>query len=375
LLGKYRLENCTTAFFEVEGETAEDYKRASLQAIQKSTDEEFRWDLALVQMEESFKSLQGDLSPYFTTKSIFLTHQIPVQDFRTEIIGLPASQLQYVLNNMALATYAKMGGIPWLLESNPTIAHELVFGIGSAHLNRGRFGESKRIVGITTVFSGDGKYRLSNVSKAVPYEKYGEALLNSLRETVSRIRVEMNWQSGDHVRLVFHAFKPMSNFEADAVKETMNELGNFDLDYAFIHVAEEHPLVLFDTSQKGIYDYETKSTKGAFAPKRGMFMHLSENETLVTLVGANEVKTARQGIPSPVILKLHSNSSFRDMTYLARQVVLFSSHSWRSFFPAELPVTIKYSDLIARLLGNLETLSNWNPEVMVGRVANTRWFL
>jgi len=93
-------------FFEVEGETAEGYKRASLQAIQKSTDEEFRWDLALVQMEDSFKSLQGDLSPYFTTKSIFLTHQIPVQDFRAEIIGLPASQLQYVLNNMALATYA-----------------------------------------------------------------------------------------------------------------------------------------------------------------------------------------------------------------------------------------------------------------------------
>jgi hypothetical protein len=75
------------------------------------------------------------------------------------------------------------------------------------------------------------------------------------------------------------------------------------------------------------------------------------------------------------LLRLHPSSTFSDMTYLARQVFLFASHSWRSFFPAELPVTIKYSDLIARLLGNLGMLSNWNPDVMVGRIANTRWFL
>jgi hypothetical protein len=230
-------------------------------------------------------------------------------------------------------------------------------------------------VGITTVFSGDGKYRLSNVSKAVPFEKYGAALLESLKETVSRIRTEMNWQSGDHVRLVFHAFKPMKYIEADAVKAAMQDLSEFDLDYAFLHVAEEHPLMLFDTAQKGVFDYETKRAKGIYAPTRGMFMHLSDSTTLLTLVGANEVKTARQGVPSPILLKLHPSSNFRDMTYLARQVFLFACHSWRSFFPSELPVTIKYSDLIARLLGNLETLSNWNPEVMVGRIANTRWFL
>jgi hypothetical protein len=167
----------------------------------------------------------------------------------------------------------------------------------------------------------------------------------------------------------------MKDVEALAVKQMMQELGSFDVDYAFLHVATEHPLILFDKSQQGIADYESQRTKGVYAPTRGMFMHLSDGDTLVTLVGANEVKTARQGIPSPIVLKLHRTSTFRDMTYLARQVVLFASHSWRSFFPAELPVTIKYSDLIARLLGNLGNLSNWNPEAMVGRIANTRWFL
>jgi len=375
LIGKYRLDNCTTSFFLAENGSADAYRRAALQAIQKSTNETFRWDLALVQVEEKFKPLVGDASPYFLTKGIFLTQQIPTQEFRSEIMGIQDPQLQFVLNNMALATYAKMGGIPWLLKASPTIAHELVFGLGSAHLRSSRFGGVKRLVGITTVFSGDGKYRLSNISKAAEMQNYGAVLLDSLRETVVRIRTEMNWQPNDHVRLIFHGFKPVRDVEADAVKVAMSELGDFDLDYAFLHVAEHHPFLIFDHAQKGVFDYETKKSKGILGPTRGLFMHLSPRETLLTLVGPTEVKTANQGLPSPVLLRLHPSSTFSDMTYLTRQVFLFACHSWRSFFPSELPVTIKYSDLIAKLLGNLGTLSNWNPEVLVGRIANTRWFL
>lgn len=375
LTGKYRLENFTTTFFPTDSNSAEAYKKASLQAIQKSTSENFRWDLALVQEEEQFRSLIGDQSPYFVTKGIFLTQQIPIQEFRAEIMGILDSRLQYILNNMALATYAKMGGIPWLLKASPTIAHELIFGLGSANLRERRFDGARRLVGITTVFSGDGKYRVSSVSKAAAWENYGATVLDSLRETVTRIKTEMNWQAHDHVRLIFHAFKPIKNFEVEAVKTAMSDLGDFDLDYAFLHVADHHPFLLFDLLEKGRFDKENQRNKGVLVPNRGLFMHLSARETLLTLTGADQLKTANQGIPAPILLRLHPSSTFSDMTYLARQVFLFASHSWRSFFPSELPVTIKYSELIARLLGNLGTLSNWNPDVMVGRIANTRWFL
>jgi hypothetical protein len=62
-----------------------------------------------------------------------------------------------------------------------------------------------------------------------------------------------NWQPNDHVSLVFHAFKPVKNIEADAVKAVMSELGDFDLDYAFLHVADHHPFLLFDHLQKGVF--------------------------------------------------------------------------------------------------------------------------
>jgi hypothetical protein len=183
----------------------------------------------------------------------------------------------------------------------------------------------------------------------------------------------MNWQPKDHVRLVFHAFKPFRNIEAAAIKELMGELGDFDMEYAFLHVVENQPLLLFDTHQTGVGNSALK--KGALTPPRGSFMHVSSNETLLVLVGPNEIRKPEHGMPSPLLLRLHSDSSFSDMTYLTRQVFQFSSHSWRSFFPGELPVTIKYSDLIASLLGNLSTIPTWNPEVMLGRLANTRWFL
>ena len=61
-------------------------------------------------------------------------------------------------------------------------------------------------MGFTTVFSGDGDYRVTNRSRAVPDQKYGEELLATLRETVDSVSRDMNWQEGEHVRLVFHAF-------------------------------------------------------------------------------------------------------------------------------------------------------------------------
>jgi hypothetical protein len=49
------------------------------------------------------------------------------------------------------------------------------------------------------------------------------------------------------------------------------------------------------------------------------------------------------------------------MTYLTRQVFAFACHSWRTFLPGSVPVTIQYSDLIAKTLGHLSLLENGIP--------------
>ena len=111
------------------------------------------------------------------------------------------------------------------------------------------------------------------------------------------------------------------------------------------------------------------------APQRRTFLPLSDRECLVVLKGATDVKDADDGTPRPVLLSLLPGSTFHDLGYLARQVVNFGAHSWRSFLPAPMPVTILYSQLVARLLGKLSLLDKWDPDVMLGKISNMRWFL
>jgi hypothetical protein len=61
------------------------------------------------------------------------------------------------------------------------IAHAFFIGIGSAQVGEGRLGNREKVVGFTIVFSGDGDYRIANRRQAVPYQKYGEELLATLR--------------------------------------------------------------------------------------------------------------------------------------------------------------------------------------------------
>jgi len=375
LIRQYLFENVSTEFFTTADDSADAYARAARAAIEWQTQNDTKWNLALVEVDERTHHLPTELNPYLITKTAFHSHQIPVQEFEKETTELSDYQMGYALSNMALATYAKLQGIPWLMKATPTIAHELVFGLGSASVGQGRLGDRERVVGITTVFTGDGNYWLSNLSQAATMDCYQEALLKSLRATVERVSRDLNWQKREHVRLIFHAFKPFKDTEADAVKNVVASLGDYDVEYAFIHVVGNHPYLVFDTGQKGVQDWKTHRSKGVFAPARGIFLRLSDRETLITLTGPNEVKRPEDGLPRPVLLRVHRESTFKDTTYLARQVYSFSDHSWRSFLPAHMPVTIMYSQLIADLLGRLSVLPRWNPDVMAGKIGRTRWFL
>ena len=110
----------------------------------------------------------------------------------------------------------------------PPNTHELVIGLGSAEVGDGRLGQRERFVGITTVFTGDGNYHLSNVSKAVQRDEYWSAILESVRGAILHVQTAMNWQREDRVRLVFHAtFKPFSREEVRSINKLITEFGDF----------------------------------------------------------------------------------------------------------------------------------------------------
>lgn len=374
-LDKYHLGGIDFEFFVTENNSAAAYRKAARNAIASVGPGGQKWDICFVQIEERFRDLPNADNPYLVCKSELLTHQTPVQAFTVETMELSTYSLQYALNNFSLACYAKMNGTPWLLKSDQPLLQEMVVGLGSARIGDSRLGPGQRVVGITTVFTGDGNYCLSNLSRAASFETYREELLETLRLAVRQVRTDTGWQSARPVRLVVHAFKPFRDAEISAVKQVMEDLGEFNAEFAFVHVVEDHPYRLFDLDQRGKPDKRTQSTKGVLGPNRGLFMLLSEREVLLSLTGFKEVKRPEDGVPRPILLRIHEDSSFTDPVYLARQVYSFAGHSWQGFFPCDMPVTIEYSAMIAKLLGNLATLPGWNSSALLGNIGWTRWFL
>ncbi|GAB4019142.1 Piwi domain-containing protein [Spirosoma koreense] len=373
LKAKYYLTGCHIEFFTTIDDSVESYNRATSDAIKaQGLTNQDPWNLALVQIDRTFRDRSDNNNPYLTTKARLIGQQIPVQEFTLEALALPDKKVVWTLNNMSLATYAKLNGVPWLLKADRPIAHEVVFGIGSATIKEGRFGGGERMIGVTTVFTGDGNYFVSNVSSAVPEEEYFATLLDSLRTTMASVKHDLNWQPRDTVRLIFHAFKEFKKAEAEAVKKVMSELGDYQVEFAFVHVAQDHPYLLFDTNKKnGVGFYN----KGRLAPDRGQYVQLTKRIMLVSLTGGTELKQATDGLPTPVQLVLHRDSTFKDLTYLAKQVVNFAAHSWRSFQPAPMPVTVFYSQLVAQMLGQLSGVPYWTSDAILNRIGTTRWFL
>ena len=373
-LRRFQLETPNVQTFTTTSPSIGGYQEACRKGLEYAANLGIQWDLALVQIEEDFKALPGEINPYYGTKAMLLKNHVAVQNFRLETMRQDPRNLVFTMNQMSLASYAKLGGRPWLLGAEQTVAHELVIGVGSHVASDSRIGGGTRHVGITTVFSSDGGYHLSERTNVVPFEDYSAALAETLKATIIRVRNEDNWKSTDRVRLIFHMFKPAKDVEADAIKSAVEALDLDNVTYAFLHIAPSHPFVIFDKNQKGYPSYAPK--KGILGPTRGVHLKLGDYESLVVFSGVSELKQETDGLPRACLLKLHRNSTFGDMTYLARQAFDFTAHSWRIMSPEPFPITIKYSDLIAERLTGLKQVPGWDDDAVKFReIGRTPWFL
>lgn len=379
LIGKFRLGRINFEFETVGGTSAGDYRAAARRLLNRLHDAP---DLSFVQIRREFVQLSANDNPYFAAKAAFMAADVPVQAVFLDNMRQNAPQLPYILNNVALACYAKLEGTPWVISTKGTTTHELILGIGSAEVSEGRLGDRERYVGITTVFQGDGRYLISNQTREVTFEDYPAALLDTLRATIRHVQLQNGWEAGDRVRLICHVFKRLRDAEVDTIKLLVRELidDRFSVEFAFLDISSSHSYRLFAPKQPGVWyfdrDERAKRLRGTGIPERGVCLQLDRRRVLLHLVGPNDVKLGKQGLPQPLLLELHQHSDFTDMAYLARQAYHFIYASWKTFTPATEPVTILYSRLIANLLGNLRQVQGWNSTALtVGGLRGRCWFL
>lgn len=330
---------------------------------------------AIVILLDEHAKLPDRQSPYLMSKATLLMAGVPVQEARLSTITKRAEQLQYTMQNLAVALYAKMGGVPWTVDHDLTVNDEIVIGIGTCEMSGSRFRARQRHVGITTVFRGDGNYLLASLSKECSYEDYPETLRASTLQVLREMRERNGWRDGDTVRLVFHAHRPMKGVHVtDIVSSCVAEAGEgLNVQFAFLTVSDRHPFRLLDKDFPGT-PTRNGAQKAVYVPERGVLVEIDGNARLLCTNGATLIKRPGLPLPTPLLIRLHRESSYTDLTYLSEQVLKFTSLSWRSVLPASSPVTIYYSELIARLLARFRNLPNWSPEPLV-RLRASRWFL
>lgn len=271
---------------------------------------------------------------YFRLKELLLHYRITSQVIYKNNIDNPS--FNYFLPNIAIALLAKLGGIPWRLYR--PIKNDLIVGIGA---DRSLVAQNC-FIGSAFCFKNDGRFKGFNA-----FERNDTgALANSIKQAIK----EYIANNKGVERLVIHYYKKMSNEEENPIKKVLNNL-NLSLPYIIVTVndTESKDYVLFDSSFDGKM------------PQSGTFIKTKWNEFILcnnTRYSSN-TGTRLDGFPLPIKIKLKSSNyeKINEMgvvSELIDQVYQFSRMYWKSVRQRSMPVTIEYSELVAKMISNFE---------------------
>lgn len=284
---------------------------------------------------------------YYRLKELLLRSNITSQVIYRENILNPS--FNFFLPNIAIALLAKLGGVPWRLYR--PIKKDLVVGIGASRYNVNRY------LGTAICFQNDGKFSRFNV-----FEKGDqESLVTGLKEAINEyIRTNQSCE-----RLILHYYKKMSKEEEKPISKALEEL-NISIPYVVITINDtlSKDYVLFDDSFTGKM------------PQSGKFIKVKNNQYLLCNNTRYSQNTGAKIDGFPLPIKIHikfstskHNEESIEIFELIDQVYQFSRMYWRSVRQRNLPVTIEYSEEVAKIY------SRFINKDMNDFMKSTLWFL
>ena len=183
----------------------------------------------------------------------------------------------YTDHNIALNIYAKLGGMAWTIKPHFK-KNELIIGIGATTDRNGQ-----PILGLTSIFRGDGKYILGKVSSVTNMSDYEDKLEQVITTTIENSIEDGTLNTNEVFYLIFHIFKPAGkNNEIKALERVMSKFSNHSFEYAFIHIGRGHNYRFF------IYEEEDQVPKfklkgGLGQNEKGTFIQVSQRRGFLGL--------------------------------------------------------------------------------------------
>lgn len=288
---------------------------------------------------------------YYKIKEELLKREISSQVVFKD--NLEQEAFNFYLPNIAVAILAKLGGIPWRLPY--PLKKDLVVGIG-AYRNAET---NDTLLGTAICFRNDGQFQEFKVFPAEDIDQLGNSLKESILNFVKT--------SGECSRLIIHYYKALGPKERNILDKVMKQL-DVDVPYFFVTVndTESRDYVVFDDSFDGRM------------PVSGTFVRLRFNEFLLCNNTRYESYTGQKllGYPFPVKVKVRSqptdlSKDFGKVKEILNQVYEFSRIYWKSIRQRNKPVTIEYSEIIAKVVSQFD-----NKKLPQSQIASkSLWFL
>jgi hypothetical protein len=286
---------------------------------------------------------------YFQIKEELLKYSVTSQVVDVSKIANP--DFNYSLVNIGIAILAKLNGVPWRLHR--TLQNELVIGVGAFKSSN----STSRYIGSAFCFSNDGHFK--------GFECYAQNDLMKLAVSISKAIKGYRSQNDEIKRLVIHFYKTMNKREIAVITNEMKEMGlDIPVIIVTINKTESKDLVLFDLNCP-----ELIPVSGTFI-KTGFNQYLLCNNTRYE----TSLPKPTEGYPFPIKLNITSThpqllDNQKLINELIDQVYQFSRMYWKSVRQQNLPVTIKYPEMVA------EIFPHFDSQILPEFGKNNLWFL
>lgn len=274
---------------------------------------------------------------YYKVKELLLKRDITSQAINPTKMLEQGKNWVYSLPNIAIAMLAKLDGIPWRLDT--PIKSELIVGVG-AFLHQK---ENVKYIGSSFSFTNDGRFNR--------FEYFQKDEIDILAGSIAESVKEFATLNQDPKRLVIHFYKTMSQRELNPIIKELKELDlNIPVFIVTINKTESQDIVAFDADWSGRM------------PKSGTIMNIGYNKYLLfnNTRYSNVKPTVFDGYPFPVKIKIQCSDpelvkDVKTVKELIDQVYQFSRMYWKSLRQQNLPVTIKYPEMVAQIAPHFES--------------------
>ncbi len=262
----------------------------------------------------------------------------------------------YDLTNISLALLAKLDGTPWQLNVKPK--NELVIGVGAFKNTE----ENIRYVASAFSFKNNGRFNEFHYFSKSDVKQLGNALSDAIYQYVPTNKIPE--------KIVIHFYKDMKDEEIQPVLEMMDKLKlPCPLFVLNINKTKSEDIIAFDQN----WNEELIPISGTYiniGPKDEhkylLFNNLRYKKTVQYPSYSSYAFPIKLKISSPTPEALNDSKRIRK---LIEQVYQFSRLYWKSLSQQNVPITIKYPEMVA------EIAPRFDSKVIPNFGQETLWFL